>query len=112
MCFPVSCDGQTAAAEAQEEKAKKAKERKKKRKKKQVADVKQLHEDECFRCGIGGELVMCDRKTCPKSYHLKCLSLLKKPYGKYDLIKSPNEKKRACITICNSRNPSYQPNFI
>ena len=39
------------------------------------------HEDECFRCGEGGELIMCDVKTCPKSYHLTCLGLDKHPYG-------------------------------
>lgn len=42
------------------------------------------HEDECFRCGEGGELVMCDRKNCPKSYHLNCLALSKPPYGRWE----------------------------
>ena len=40
------------------------------------------HEDDCYRCGDGGELVMCDRGHCPKVYHLKCLKLSKPPVGK------------------------------
>ena len=39
----------------------------------------QLHEDTCFKCGERGELVMCDEKNCPKSYHLACLSLTSVP---------------------------------
>ena len=71
---------QTAAAEAQEEKAKKVKDKKKKKKRK-PREAAIVHEDECFRCGEGGELVLCDRKNCTKAYHLKCLDLDKAPYG-------------------------------
>lgn len=39
------------------------------------------HEDECYKCGEGGELIMCDRRKCPKSYHLSCLKLTKLPRG-------------------------------
>lgn len=49
--------------------------------KKKVA-IKRKHDDECFRCGEGGELVMCDRQGCPKSYHLQCLALSKPPHGR------------------------------
>lgn len=36
----------------------------------------------CFQCGDGKrELVMCDRKDCPKSPHLLCLNLPQPPYG-------------------------------
>ena len=59
---------------------KKMKERKKKRKKLKQNVVKE-HEDECYRCGEGGELVMCDKSHCPKVYHLKCLKLAKLPTG-------------------------------
>lgn len=27
---------------------------------------------------------MCDRKNCPKSYHLNCLALSKPPYGRWE----------------------------
>ncbi|XP_070541450.1 histone-lysine N-methyltransferase NSD2-like isoform X2 [Ptychodera flava] len=59
------------------------KQKKKKRRKYRRKLVKQNHEDECFRCYEGGELVMCDKKPCPKAYHLKCLNLTKPPYGKW-----------------------------
>ena len=42
-----------------------------------------LHEDECFRCGEAGTLVMCDVRFCPKAYHLKCLGLDKIPNGRW-----------------------------
>lgn len=113
-CGAPNCSGfigvrpKTAAAEAQEEKAKKAKERKKRRRKKQGPDQKQLHEDDCFRCGIGGELIMCDRKTCPKSYHLKCLKLQKKPYGKWDCPwHHCDECGKASVTFCSECPNSY-----
>jgi len=50
-------------------------------KKKKKAAVKHKHDDDCFRCGEGGELVMCDRQGCTKSYHLRCLALSKPPHG-------------------------------
>lgn len=59
---------------------------KKKRKRKIKLDVKKEHEDECFRCGEGGELVMCDKAGCPKVYHLQCLKLTKPPHGKLSLL--------------------------
>lgn len=62
------------------EKKKKDKDAKKKKKKKKC-DLKKEHEDECFRCGEGGELVMCDKPNCPKVYHLQCLNLAKPPHG-------------------------------
>lgn len=42
------------------------------------------HEDDCFVCGDGGELIMCDRYSCCKCYHLKCLTLPDMPKGKWD----------------------------
>ena len=41
------------------------------------------HEDDCFICGDGGELVMCDRGGCAKCYHLECLTIEEKPRGKW-----------------------------
>uniref|UniRef100_A0AAV2MNZ2 Histone-lysine N-methyltransferase NSD3 n=1 Tax=Knipowitschia caucasica TaxID=637954 RepID=A0AAV2MNZ2_KNICA len=65
-----------------EEKAKNSKLKPKKRKLR--PEGKQPHEYFCFCCGKGGELVMCDRKDCPKAYHLLCLSLNKPPYGRWE----------------------------
>ncbi|KAG7263935.1 hypothetical protein CRUP_029275, partial [Coryphaenoides rupestris] len=63
-----------------EEKARNAKLKAKRRRLR--PDGKHTHEYFCFCCGEGGELVMCDRKDCPKAYHLLCLNLTKPPYGK------------------------------
>uniref|UniRef100_A0A3P9P7E6 Histone-lysine N-methyltransferase NSD3 n=1 Tax=Poecilia reticulata TaxID=8081 RepID=A0A3P9P7E6_POERE len=65
-----------------EEKAKNAKLKPKKRKLR--PEGKHTHEYVCFCCGEGGELVMCDRKDCPKAYHLLCLNLTKPPYGRWE----------------------------
>lgn len=62
-----------------EEKVRNAKLKPKKRKLK--TESKQTHEYYCYCCGEGGELVMCDKKDCPKAYHLLCLNLTKPPYG-------------------------------
>ncbi|XP_066495308.1 histone-lysine N-methyltransferase NSD3 isoform X2 [Tiliqua scincoides] len=87
-CGADNCSGflgvrpKTACATANEEKAKNAKLKQKKRKIK--TEQKQMHEDNCFQCGDGGELVMCDKKDCPKAYHLLCLNLTQPPFGKWD----------------------------
>ena len=65
---------QTQAAAENEKKVKK-------KKRKRVKEAKRT-EDECYRCGDGGELVMCDKKDCPKAYHLECLNMAKPPHGK------------------------------
>ncbi|XP_020505337.2 histone-lysine N-methyltransferase NSD2 isoform X1 [Labrus bergylta] len=41
-------------------------------------------DDECFRCGDGGQLVLCCKKACTKAYHLSCLNLTKRPFGRWD----------------------------
>ncbi|XP_077394301.1 histone-lysine N-methyltransferase NSD2 isoform X3 [Festucalex cinctus] len=41
-------------------------------------------DDECFRCGDGGQLVICGKKTCTKAFHLSCLNLSKRPFGRWD----------------------------
>lgn len=61
-----------------EEKHKEARKRKSKQ-----PDFAAIHEDECFRCGEVGKLIMCDQRDCPKSYHLECLNLEKIPHGKW-----------------------------
>ncbi|XP_070776035.1 histone-lysine N-methyltransferase NSD2 [Enoplosus armatus] len=72
---PKNSNGQTA-----EPKGKKLKRKYKKRK----SEGKKKSEDECFRCGDGGQLVLCDKKTCTKAYHLSCLNLTKRPFGRWD----------------------------
>uniref|UniRef100_A0A3Q2ZKC4 Histone-lysine N-methyltransferase NSD3 n=1 Tax=Kryptolebias marmoratus TaxID=37003 RepID=A0A3Q2ZKC4_KRYMA len=72
----------SAVVMEKEEKAKNAKMKPKKRKLR--LEGKHTHEYFCFCCGEGGELVMCDRKDCPKAYHLLCLNLTKPPYGRWE----------------------------
>lgn len=67
----------------QAEKSEKKEKDKKKKKKKKHKDPIKKHEDDCYRCREGGELVMCDRSWCPKAYHLECLNLTKPPHGQY-----------------------------
>ncbi|EPY89323.1 histone-lysine N-methyltransferase NSD2 isoform 1 [Camelus ferus] len=61
-----------------EEKGKKTK---KKTRRRRTRGEGKKSEDECFRCGDGGQLVLCDRKSCTKAYHLACLGLGKRPFG-------------------------------
>lgn len=42
-----------------------------------------MHDDECFICTDGGDLILCSRGKCTKAYHLKCLNLEKNPHGKW-----------------------------
>ncbi|XP_073340595.1 histone-lysine N-methyltransferase NSD2 [Pagrus major] len=72
---PKNSNGQTA-----EPKGKRVKRKYKKRK----SEGKKKSDDECFRCGDGGQLVLCDKKTCTKAYHLSCLNLTKRPFGRWD----------------------------
>lgn len=77
---------QSAVVMEREEKVRNAKLKPKKRKLK--TESKQTHEYFCYCCGEGGELVMCDRKDCPKAYHLLCLNLTKPPSGSYAIANS------------------------
>ncbi|KAM5340772.1 histone-lysine N-methyltransferase NSD2 isoform 1-T1 [Glossophaga mutica] len=86
-CGAPNCSGflgdrpKTSAALTSEEKGKKTK--KKSRRRRTRGEGKKASEDECFRCGDGGQLVLCDRKACAKAYHLACLGLRKRPFGKW-----------------------------
>lgn len=75
----VSCIFQNSSSNASEEKAGKAKRRVRRRKTK--SEARKKSEDYCFRCNDGGQLVLCDRKSCTKTYHLSCLGLVKRPFG-------------------------------
>uniref|UniRef100_H3AR77 Histone-lysine N-methyltransferase NSD2 n=1 Tax=Latimeria chalumnae TaxID=7897 RepID=H3AR77_LATCH len=87
-CGAPNCSGflgdrpKNASTNNADDKGKKAKKKPKKRKSK--SEGKKEYEDECFRCGDGGELVLCDRKSCTKAYHLSCLDLTKRPFGKWE----------------------------
>ncbi|XP_056125001.1 histone-lysine N-methyltransferase NSD2 isoform X4 [Rhinichthys klamathensis goyatoka] len=62
----------------------KNKHQKKKPKRRRARNEGKKSEDECFRCGDGGELVLCDKKGCTKAYHLSCLDRTKRPFGRWD----------------------------
>uniref|UniRef100_G3VX70 Histone-lysine N-methyltransferase NSD2 n=1 Tax=Sarcophilus harrisii TaxID=9305 RepID=G3VX70_SARHA len=85
-CGASNCSGflgdrpKNSAALSSEEKGKKTK--KKTRRRRTKGEGKKESEDDCFRCGDGGQLVLCDRKCCTKAYHLSCLDLVKRPFGK------------------------------
>jgi hypothetical protein len=52
-----------------------------KKKKVKKRKEKKVYDNDCFRCGDGGELLLCDQGTCTRAYHLKCLKLDKPPTG-------------------------------
>ncbi|XP_069924072.1 histone-lysine N-methyltransferase NSD2 isoform X2 [Oryctolagus cuniculus] len=87
-CGASNCSGflgdrpKTSVPLSADEKGKKAK--KKSRRRRARGDGRRQSEDECFRCGDGGQLVLCDRKLCTKAYHLSCLGLGKRPFGKWE----------------------------
>ncbi|XP_076830304.1 histone-lysine N-methyltransferase NSD2 [Brachyhypopomus gauderio] len=85
-CGAPNCSGflgdRPKMAPASEVKAKLQK--KKPRKRRSRNEGKKQSEDECFRCGDGGELVLCDRRGCTKAYHLSCLDRTKRPFGRWD----------------------------
>uniref|UniRef100_A0A4W3H7S7 Histone-lysine N-methyltransferase, H3 lysine-36 specific n=1 Tax=Callorhinchus milii TaxID=7868 RepID=A0A4W3H7S7_CALMI len=54
------------------------------RKRKQQSELVKDHEEECFRCGDSGQLVICKKPGCPKVYHADCLNLNKRPAGKWE----------------------------
>lgn len=55
-------------------------------KKKKSLVVNKAHEEDCFVCGEGGQLLLCDGKHCTKGYHLSCLNKKQRPQGD-DLLK-------------------------
>lgn len=54
-----------------------------KQKKRKKRRLRPASEDECFRCSLHGQLVLCDSSGCPKAYHLDCLQLDRLPHGKW-----------------------------
>ncbi|XP_067323033.1 histone-lysine N-methyltransferase NSD2 [Anolis sagrei] len=86
-CGAPNCSGflgdrpKNSSSNASEEKGKKTK---RIRRRKSKSKARKKTEDYCFRCGDGGQLVLCDRKFCTKAYHLSCLDLIKRPFGKWE----------------------------
>uniref|UniRef100_A0A672HEJ8 Nuclear receptor binding SET domain protein 2 n=2 Tax=Salarias fasciatus TaxID=181472 RepID=A0A672HEJ8_SALFA len=84
-CGAPNCSGflgdrpKNSNGQAAEPKAKRTKRKQKRRK-----TEGKKSDDECFRCGDGGQLVLCCKKTCAKAYHLSCLNLTKRPFGRWD----------------------------
>ncbi|KAM3595422.1 uncharacterized protein V6R79_023281 [Siganus canaliculatus] len=85
-CGAPNCSGflgdrpKNSNGHAAEPKGKRMKRKYKRRK----SEGKKKSEDECFRCSDGGQLVLCGKKTCTKAYHLSCLNLTKRPFGRWD----------------------------
>ncbi|XP_051025804.1 histone-lysine N-methyltransferase NSD3 isoform X2 [Acomys russatus] len=103
-CGADNCSGflgvrpKSACASAVDEKTKNAKIKKRRKIK---TESKQIHEDYCFQCGNGGELVVCDKKECPKAYHLLCLNLTQPPYGKWECPWHQCDKcNKAAVSFC------------
>uniref|UniRef100_A0A4W4FVY2 Histone-lysine N-methyltransferase NSD3 n=1 Tax=Electrophorus electricus TaxID=8005 RepID=A0A4W4FVY2_ELEEL len=66
------------------EKEEKVKNSKLKAKKRRLRSEGKQTLESCYSCGQDGELVLCDRKDCPKAYHLLCLNLTKPPHGRWE----------------------------
>ncbi|KAG5848175.1 hypothetical protein ANANG_G00095680, partial [Anguilla anguilla] len=73
-CGAPNCSGFLGDRPKNSSQASEVKKVKKKPKKRRPRnDGRKRSEDECFRCGDGGQLVLCDKKSCTKAYHLSCL---------------------------------------
>lgn len=81
-CGAPNCSGFIGVKVQKTEIAGPKREKGSKRRKKRRRETK-LSEDECFRCGGTGALILCDGVGCPKGYHLECLGLDKLPRGKW-----------------------------
>uniref|UniRef100_G3NL12 Nuclear receptor binding SET domain protein 2 n=1 Tax=Gasterosteus aculeatus aculeatus TaxID=481459 RepID=G3NL12_GASAC len=85
-CGAPNCSGflgdrpKNSSSQTAEAKAKRSKRKYRRRK----AEGQKKSDDDCFRCGDGGQLVLCGKKTCSKAYHLYCLNLNKRPFGRWD----------------------------
>ena len=55
---------------------------KQRRKKGSLGRSAVIHDDDCFHCRKGGELLLCD--TCPRVFHLSCVGLRVVPAGNFD----------------------------
>jgi hypothetical protein len=85
FCGSKNCSGflglRSLKMVSEEESKTKLKAKKKKKPKPRLPVVKKedeseedRHDDECFICKDGGELLLCDRKSCCRAYHLQCIN--------------------------------------
>ncbi|XP_073507291.1 histone-lysine N-methyltransferase, H3 lysine-36 specific [Phyllobates terribilis] len=82
-CGAPNCSGFLGVRPKNQPTASEDRTRRKYVKRKKTEMVKE-HEDECFSCGDGGQLVSCKKPGCPKVYHADCLSLTRRPAGKWE----------------------------
>lgn len=118
LCGSKNCSGfmglkSTKVVPSVAEKPKKPIKRKRpKRKEKVSREVKSpevdRHEDDCFVCGDGGELILCDAPNCPKAYHLECLNRKVCPSSQW---KCPRHFCQVCqktaVVFCSNCPLSY-----
>lgn len=68
------------------------------------------HDDDCFVCGDGGQLLLCDCRKCSKAYHLECLQRKIFP-PKSQTWKCPRHFCQVCqkeaVVFCSSCPISY-----
>ncbi|XP_053317865.1 histone-lysine N-methyltransferase, H3 lysine-36 specific [Spea bombifrons] len=83
-CGAPNCSGFLGVRPKNQPPASEDKVRKKKYTKRKKSEVVKEHEDECFSCGDGGQLVSCKKPGCPKVYHADCLNLTRRPAGKWE----------------------------
>ena len=83
LCGSQNCSGFIGVRSKSEPKPKPKPKRKKKMKppppqkprviQADLSSVDETHENECFMCGDGGDLLCCDFGKCKKVYHLRCI---------------------------------------
>lgn len=58
------------------------------------------YDDECFICGEGGDLVICDYQDCYKVYHLSCIGIKELPDGDFHC-------QRHLCCVCGDKTAEY-----
>ncbi|XP_046714681.1 histone-lysine N-methyltransferase, H3 lysine-36 specific [Silurus meridionalis] len=90
-----------------DDKARKGKKKMSAKRKSQLQVVKE-HEDECFYCGDGGQIISCKKPGCPKVYHADCLNLSKRPAGRWECPwHQCNECGKEAASFCEMCPSSY-----
>lgn len=80
------------------------------KKREKQKEFTQFHEDYCFVCDEGGELIMCDKKGCPKSYHLSCIKRESIPRGRWNCpYHHCDECGKASDQFCSQCPTSFCP---
>ena len=120
LCGSKNCSGfmglkSTKVVTSVTEKPKKPLKRKRPKRKEKVcreasSPEVDTHEDDCFICGDGGELLLCDASNCSKVYHLECLHRKVFP-NKSTMWKCPRHFCQVCqktaTVFCSNCPMSY-----